>query len=98
MGVSFATLPVPTSAIKVTPSAQDVISKVLAKHKNQKAPVESIAQASSSSESKASQEKVKEMAHKLGIPFTPELLALGSNAAISDALIEKAVAAGKTEE
>jgi len=71
---------------------------VLAKHKNQKAPVESIAQASSSSESKASQEKVKEMAHKLGIPFTPELLALGSNAAISDALIEKAVAAGKTEE
>ena len=38
------------------------------------------------------------MAHKLGIPFTPELLVLGSNAAISDALIEKAVAAGKTEE
>jgi hypothetical protein len=41
MGVSFATLPAPTSAIKVTPSTQDVISKVLAKHKNQKAPVES---------------------------------------------------------
>jgi hypothetical protein len=43
MGVSFATLPAPTSAIKVTPSTQDVISKVLAKHKNQKAPAESIA-------------------------------------------------------
>ena len=49
-------------------------------------------------EEKASQEKVKEMAQKLGIPFTPELLALGSNSAISDALIEKAVSAGKTEE
>ena len=37
------------------------------------------------------------MAHKLGIPFTPDLVALGTNAAISNALIEKAVAAGKTE-
>jgi hypothetical protein len=37
------------------------------------------------------------MAQKLGISFTPDLIALGSNAAISDALIEKAVAAGKTE-
>ena len=37
------------------------------------------------------------MAQKLGIPFTNDLLALGSNAAISDALIERAVAAGKTE-
>jgi hypothetical protein len=45
----------------------------------------------------ASQDKVKEMAQKLGIPFTPDLLALGSNSAISDALIEKAVAAGKSE-
>lgn len=33
----------------------------------------------------------------LGIAFTPDLIALGSNSAISDALIEKAVAAGKTE-
>lgn len=48
-------------------------------------------------EEKASQEKVKEMAQKLGIPFTPDLIALGSNSAISDALIEKAVAAGKSE-
>jgi len=40
---------------------------------------------------------VKEMAHKLGIPFTADLVALGTNAAISNALIEKAVSAGKTE-
>jgi len=45
----------------------------------------------------ASQDKIKEMAKKLGIPFTNDLLALGSNAAISDALIEKAVALGRTE-
>lgn len=51
-----------------------------------------------SAESKASQDKVKEMAHKLGIPFTADLVALGTNAAISNALIEKAVAAGKTEQ
>jgi cytochrome c-type biogenesis protein CcmH/NrfF len=48
-------------------------------------------------QAQASQEKVKEMAQKLGIPFTANLLALGSNSAISDALIEKAVAAGKSE-
>lgn len=51
-----------------------------------------------SAETQASQEKVKEMAVKLGVPFTADLMALGSNSAISDALIEKAVAAGKTEE
>jgi hypothetical protein len=38
------------------------------------------------------------MAQKLGVPFTADLMALGSNSAISDALIEKAVNAGKTEE
>ncbi len=37
------------------------------------------------------------MASKLGIPFTDDLAKLGSNSAISDALIEKAVALGKTE-
>lgn len=37
------------------------------------------------------------MAQKLGIPFTDDLMNLGSNSAISDALIEKAVAAGKSE-
>lgn len=51
-----------------------------------------------SAETQASQEKVKEMAVKLGVPFTADLMALGSNSSISDALIEKAVAAGKTEE
>ena len=48
-------------------------------------------------EAKASQEKVREMAQKLGIPFTADLMALGSNSDISDSLIEKAVAAGKSE-
>ena len=38
------------------------------------------------------------MAAKLGVPFTDDLLKLGSNSAISDALIEKDVAAGKTED
>ena len=51
-----------------------------------------------SAEEKASQEKVREMAQKLGVPFTSDLLALGSNSAISDALIEKAMSAGRTEE
>mgnify|MGYP006906906057 CR=1 FL=1 len=37
------------------------------------------------------------MAAKLGIPFTDDISKLGSNSAISDALIEKAVALGKTE-
>jgi hypothetical protein len=37
------------------------------------------------------------MAQMLGIPFTADLIALGTNSAISDALIEKAVSAGKTE-
>lgn len=40
---------------------------------------------------------MKEIARKLDIPFTNELMALGSNAAISDALIEQALANGKTD-
>lgn len=66
------------------------------------APVAPIAQpvaaAPAIDDNKASQDKVKEMAQKLGVPFTDDLMALGSNSAISDALIEKAVNAGKTEE
>ena len=59
--------------------------------------MQSVAQTSESAEANlASQEKVKELAQKLGEPFTNDLLALGGNSAISDALIEKAVAAGKT--
>ena len=44
------------------------------------------------------EDKVKEMATKLGVPITQDLLALGTNEAISNALIDKAVAAGKTED
>jgi hypothetical protein len=44
-----------------------------------------------------SKEKVKLVAKKLDIPFTKDLLALGSNEAISDALIEQAMANGKTD-
>lgn len=43
-------------------------------------------------------EKVTSMAQKLGIPMTPELMQLGSNEAISNALVEIAVGMGKTEE
>lgn len=87
-------------------NAQSVVASVLAKHNVKTAdPVAAsapvVAAPSKASENQAqaqaSQEKVKEMAQKLGIPFTADLLALGSNSAISDALIEKAVAAGKTE-
>ena len=35
-------------------------------------------------------EKVEEMAKKFGIPMTPELMQLGSNEAISNALVETA--------
>ena len=47
---------------------------------------------------KSAQEKVKDMAEKLGIPFTPELMQLGSNEAISNALVEIAVGQGKSEQ
>ena len=46
---------------------------------------------------KPNQDKVKDMAAKLGIEFTPELMQLGSNEAISNALVEIAVGMGKTE-
>jgi len=48
--------------------------------------------------SKPKQEKVREMAKNLGIEFTPELMQLGSNEAISNALVEIAVSNGKSEE
>lgn len=44
------------------------------------------------------QDKVKEMAKKLGIDFTPEIMKLGSNEAISNALVEIAVNNGKSED
>jgi hypothetical protein len=37
------------------------------------------------------------MAEKLGIPMTPELMQLGNNEAISNALVEIAVGMGKSE-
>lgn len=43
------------------------------------------------------QDKVKEMARKLDIEFTPELMKLGSNENISNALVEIAVNNGKSE-
>ena len=48
--------------------------------------------------SKPNVEKVTDMANKLGIPMTPELMQLGSNEAISNALVEIAVGMGKSEE
>ena len=99
----------PTNSMAVQSSAQAVVQQVLASHKApaaQKLVVKPAAAAvvapaavasTASSEVKASQDKVKEMAQKLGVPFTNDLLSLGSNSAISDALIEKAVAAGKSE-
>jgi hypothetical protein len=100
----------PMASLAQSSSAQSVVSKVLAGHgiAAKSAPAIPIAQpvvsaavaepaAPTAAETKASQDKVKEMAHKLGIPFTADLVALGTNAAISNALIEKAVAAGKTE-
>ena len=46
---------------------------------------------------KPNTEKVEGMAKKLGIPMTPELMQLGSNEAISNALVEIAVGMGKSE-
>ena len=96
-----------TQSLAATSSAESVTAAVLAKHNIKTAsalvataPVAAPAAASKAStdsaEEKASQEKVKELAQKLGVPFTSDLLALGSNSAISDALIEKAVANGKS--
>jgi len=42
-------------------------------------------------------DKVSGMAKNLGIPMTPELMQLGSNEAISNALVEIAVGMGKSE-
>jgi hypothetical protein len=42
-------------------------------------------------------DKVTGMAQKLGIPMTPELMQLGNNEAISNALVEIAVGMGKSE-
>ena len=59
---------------------------------------ESLHRISSAFSPKPQADKVKEMAQKLGIEMTPELLGLGNNEAISNALVEIAVGMGKTEE
>lgn len=46
---------------------------------------------------KPNMDKVNSMAQKLGIPMTPELMQLGTNEAISNALVEIAVGMGKSE-
>ena len=47
--------------------------------------------------SKPNHEKVGAMAQKLGIPMTDDIMGLGSNEAISNALVEIAVGMGKSE-
>ena len=41
--------------------------------------------------------KIKELGQKLGVEVTPEIMQLGDNNAISNALVEIAVAQGKSE-
>ena len=59
---------------------------------------QSLKRISSAFQAKPKQDKVSDMAQKLGIPMTPELMQLGSNEAISNALVEIAVGMGKSEE
>ena len=44
------------------------------------------------------EDKIKDMARKLDIEWSPELMKLGSNEAISNALVEIAVQNGKSED
>lgn len=43
-------------------------------------------------------DKIKELAQRLGVEVTPEIMQLGDNTAISNALVEIAVAQGKSEQ
>ena len=58
---------------------------------------ESLHRLTSAFSAKPNLDKVSGMAQKLGIPMTPELMQLGTNEAISNALVEIAVGMGKTE-
>jgi len=42
-------------------------------------------------------DKIKDLAQKLGVEVTPEIMQLGDNNAISNALVEIAVSQGKSE-
>lgn len=48
--------------------------------------------------SKPNFEKIKDMAKNLGVEVTPDIMQLGTNEAISNALVEIAVANGKSED
>ena len=58
---------------------------------------QSLKRMTSAFSAKPNTDKVEGMAKKLGIPMTPELMQLGNNEAISNALVEIAVGMGKTE-
>ena len=59
---------------------------------------ESLHRISAAFSPKPQADKIKELAQKLDIEMTPELLSLGSNEAISNALVEIAVGMGKSED
>ena len=46
---------------------------------------------------KPKEEKIRELAQKMGVEFQPELMKLGTNEAITNALVEIAMANGKSE-
>jgi hypothetical protein len=48
--------------------------------------------------SKPNFDKIKDMAKSLDVEVTPEIMKLGTNEAISNALVEIAVANGKSED
>ena len=48
--------------------------------------------------SKPNYDKINEMAKNLGVEVTPDIMNLGTNEAISDALVQMAVAQGKSED
>ena len=58
---------------------------------------QSLKRISGAFQAKPKEDKVADMAKKLGIPMTPELMQLGNNEAISNALVEIAVGMGKSE-
>lgn len=59
---------------------------------------QSLKRLTSAFSNKPNLDKVTDMAKKLGIPMTPELMQLGNNEAISNALVEIAVGMGKSEQ
>ena len=58
---------------------------------------QSLKRISSAFASRPNEDKIKDMAKKLGVPFMPELMQLGNNEEISGKLVEMAVEMGKSE-